>query len=139
MTYNTLPAQEGFCACVKNLQEASLWVISWIIFGLIAGAIAKLIMPGNDGGGFYIDLCSWGYGCSLSAAGWRPCLTGGDYQWIRPAQFPCGCGGRHCCLGIFRLLRRADDTKRLSQPGRFLLGDIDFLIEMIIIVVPSYI
>lgn len=26
-------------------------ILSWIIFGLIAGAIAKLIMPGKDPGG----------------------------------------------------------------------------------------
>lgn len=27
-------------------------IIAWIIFGLIADIIAKLIMPGRDGGGF---------------------------------------------------------------------------------------
>ncbi len=27
-------------------------ILSWIIFGLIAGALAKFIMPGNDPGGF---------------------------------------------------------------------------------------
>jgi uncharacterized membrane protein YeaQ/YmgE (transglycosylase-associated protein family) len=26
-------------------------IISWVIFGLIAGALAKFIMPGNDPGG----------------------------------------------------------------------------------------
>jgi uncharacterized membrane protein YeaQ/YmgE (transglycosylase-associated protein family) len=31
-------------------------LISWIIFGLIAGALAKLIMPGNDPGGFIITI-----------------------------------------------------------------------------------
>jgi len=29
-------------------------IITWIIFGLIAGIIAKLIMPGRDPGGFII-------------------------------------------------------------------------------------
>ena len=29
-------------------------IISWIILGLIAGALAKLLMPGKDGGGFFI-------------------------------------------------------------------------------------
>ena len=29
-------------------------IISWIIFGLIAGIIAKVIMPGKDGGGFIL-------------------------------------------------------------------------------------
>ncbi len=31
-------------------------LISWIIFGLIAGVIAKIIMPGNDPGGFIITI-----------------------------------------------------------------------------------
>ena len=29
-------------------------IITWIIFGLIAGIIAKLIMPGRDPGGFIV-------------------------------------------------------------------------------------
>ncbi|HZQ91188.1 MAG TPA: GlsB/YeaQ/YmgE family stress response membrane protein [Terriglobales bacterium] len=31
-------------------------IIGWIIFGLIAGAIAKLLMPGRDPGGFMITM-----------------------------------------------------------------------------------
>ncbi len=31
-------------------------VIGWIIFGLIVGAVAKLIMPGRDPGGFIITI-----------------------------------------------------------------------------------
>jgi uncharacterized membrane protein YeaQ/YmgE (transglycosylase-associated protein family) len=30
--------------------------LSWIILGAIAGAIGKLIMPGNDPGGFIITI-----------------------------------------------------------------------------------
>ncbi len=29
-------------------------ILGWIIFGLIAGVIAKLLMPGKDPGGFII-------------------------------------------------------------------------------------
>ncbi|ECY5260775.1 GlsB/YeaQ/YmgE family stress response membrane protein, partial [Salmonella enterica subsp. enterica serovar Kedougou] len=29
-------------------------IIAWIVFGLIAGVIAKLLMPGRDGGGFIL-------------------------------------------------------------------------------------
>jgi uncharacterized membrane protein YeaQ/YmgE (transglycosylase-associated protein family) len=29
-------------------------IISWIIFGLISGALAKWVLPGRDGGGFII-------------------------------------------------------------------------------------
>lgn len=31
-------------------------VLGWIIFGLVAGVIAKLIMPGKDPGGFAITI-----------------------------------------------------------------------------------
>jgi uncharacterized membrane protein YeaQ/YmgE (transglycosylase-associated protein family) len=31
-------------------------IISWIIFGLIAGGIAKLLMPGKDPGGCIITM-----------------------------------------------------------------------------------
>jgi uncharacterized membrane protein YeaQ/YmgE (transglycosylase-associated protein family) len=31
-------------------------IIAWIVFGLIAGVIAKLIMPGKDPGGFIITI-----------------------------------------------------------------------------------
>jgi len=29
-------------------------IIGWIIFGLVVGALAKLIMPGKDPGGFVV-------------------------------------------------------------------------------------
>ena len=31
-------------------------IISWVIFGLIAGILAKWIMPGKDGGGFFMTI-----------------------------------------------------------------------------------
>ena len=31
-------------------------IIAWIVFGLIAGFIAKFIMPGRDPGGFIITM-----------------------------------------------------------------------------------
>ncbi len=31
-------------------------VLSWIVFGLIVGALAKLLMPGNDPGGIIVTI-----------------------------------------------------------------------------------
>jgi uncharacterized membrane protein YeaQ/YmgE (transglycosylase-associated protein family) len=31
-------------------------IIAWIVFGLIAGLIAKFLMPGRDPGGFFITI-----------------------------------------------------------------------------------
>jgi len=33
-----------------------LGVIGWIIFGVIVGAVAKLLMPGRDPGGFIVTM-----------------------------------------------------------------------------------
>lgn len=33
-----------------------LGILGWIIFGLIVGVLAKLIMPGRDPGGFIISI-----------------------------------------------------------------------------------
>ncbi|GAA04783.1 MULTISPECIES: GlsB/YeaQ/YmgE family stress response membrane protein [Photobacterium] len=41
-------------------------IITWIIVGLIAGALAKWLMPGNDGGGW---LATCGLGIAGSFAG----------------------------------------------------------------------
>ncbi|GLP97214.1 GlsB/YeaQ/YmgE family stress response membrane protein [Paraferrimonas sedimenticola] len=31
-------------------------IISWIVLGLIAGALAKWLMPGKDGGGWFMTM-----------------------------------------------------------------------------------
>ena len=31
-------------------------IIGWIIFGLVVGALAKLIMPGKDPGGIFVTI-----------------------------------------------------------------------------------
>jgi uncharacterized membrane protein YeaQ/YmgE (transglycosylase-associated protein family) len=31
-------------------------ILAWIVFGLLAGIVAKLIMPGDDPGGFIITI-----------------------------------------------------------------------------------
>ena len=29
-------------------------ILGWIVFGLVVGAVAKLLMPGRDGGGIIV-------------------------------------------------------------------------------------
>jgi uncharacterized membrane protein YeaQ/YmgE (transglycosylase-associated protein family) len=40
--------------CVKEARMVG--ILSWIVFGLIVGIIAKLLMPGRDPGGFIITI-----------------------------------------------------------------------------------
>jgi uncharacterized membrane protein YeaQ/YmgE (transglycosylase-associated protein family) len=62
-------------------------ILSWIVFGLIAGIIAKLIMPGKDPGGWIITILlgvggSYLGGFSRRQAGHRP--TGPGLQPQEP-------------------------------------------------------
>ncbi|MDO4254983.1 MAG: GlsB/YeaQ/YmgE family stress response membrane protein [Kocuria sp.] len=58
-------------------------IIGWIVLGLIAGALAKLIMPGQQGGGIIVTmllgivgavvggfLFSWISGTGINESGW---------------------------------------------------------------------
>jgi uncharacterized membrane protein YeaQ/YmgE (transglycosylase-associated protein family) len=38
------------------LTNNSMGIISWIFLGLIAGALAKFILPGKDPGGFFVTI-----------------------------------------------------------------------------------
>jgi uncharacterized membrane protein YeaQ/YmgE (transglycosylase-associated protein family) len=37
-------------------KDAQMGIISWIVLGLIAGLLAKLIMPGQDLGGIIVTI-----------------------------------------------------------------------------------
>jgi uncharacterized membrane protein YeaQ/YmgE (transglycosylase-associated protein family) len=37
-------------------EDTSMGIIGWIIFGLIVGAVAKLLMPGRDPGGWIVTI-----------------------------------------------------------------------------------
>jgi uncharacterized membrane protein YeaQ/YmgE (transglycosylase-associated protein family) len=37
-------------------KETQMTILGWIVFGLIVGAVAKLVMPGRDGGGILVTM-----------------------------------------------------------------------------------
>jgi len=43
-------------AVAQHREDYCMGIIGWIVFGLIAGIIAKLLMPGRDPGGFVITI-----------------------------------------------------------------------------------
>ena len=91
-----------------NLQEGiAMGIIAWIIFGLIAGAIAKLIMPGRDGGGFILT-CVLGV-VGAVVGGWLATMfgIGGNISGFDLHSFLVAVAGAIVVLGVFRLLRRA--------------------------------
>lgn len=81
-------------------------IIAWIIFGLIAGAIAKLIIPGRDGGGFILT-CILGV-VGAVVGGWLATMfgVGGSISGFNLHSFLVAVVGAVVVLGVFRLLRR---------------------------------
>lgn len=55
-------------------------VIGWIVFGLIVGVIAKLLMPGRDPGGFIITILLGIVGALLGG------FLGRALGWYAPNQ-----------------------------------------------------
>ena len=48
---------DAHCNRVPGLREENLvGIVTWIFFGLIAGVVAKLLMPGRDPGGCIITM-----------------------------------------------------------------------------------
>ncbi|HGG6960715.1 TPA: GlsB/YeaQ/YmgE family stress response membrane protein [Salmonella enterica subsp. enterica serovar Sandiego] len=81
-------------------------IIAWIIFGLIAGVIAKLLMPGRDGGGFILT-CILGI-VGAVVGGWLATMfgIGGSISGFNLHSFLIAVVGAIVVLVIFRLLRR---------------------------------
>ncbi|WP_054180583.1 GlsB/YeaQ/YmgE family stress response membrane protein [Trabulsiella odontotermitis] len=81
-------------------------IITWIVFGLIAGVIAKLIMPGRDGGGFILT-CILGI-VGAVVGGWLATMfgLGGSITGFNLHSFLVAVVGSIVVLLVFRLLRR---------------------------------
>lgn len=75
-------------------------IIGWIIFGLIVGAIAKLLMPGKDPGGFIITTL---LGIAGAVIGGMLGRALGFYREGEPAGFLMALVGAVLLLFIYRM------------------------------------
>lgn len=75
-------------------------VIGWIVFGFVVGAIAKLLMPGRDPGGFVITILLGVVGALIG--GWIGRAMG-LYGPDQPAGFFMALLGSIALLFLYRL------------------------------------
>jgi uncharacterized membrane protein YeaQ/YmgE (transglycosylase-associated protein family) len=83
-----------------------LGVIGWIVFGLIVGAVAKLLMPGRDPGGIIVTMALGIVGALLGG------FIGRALHWYGPndgAGFLMSLLGSVLLLWLYRMMvaRRA--------------------------------
>lgn len=82
-------------------------VLGWMLFGLIVGIIAKLVMPGRDPGGIFVTMLIGIVGALLGgfigrAIGW--------YQPGEPAGFVVATIGAIILLFLYRMAFRRPVT-----------------------------
>lgn len=78
-------------------------IIAWIIVGLVAGVLAKLIMPGNDPGGWIVTIVLGVVGAFVGGLVWSLVgeaeITGVNFTSIAIATL-----GAVIVLAIYRLV-----------------------------------
>jgi uncharacterized membrane protein YeaQ/YmgE (transglycosylase-associated protein family) len=81
-------------------------ILGWIVFGLVVGALAKLVMPGRDPGGIIVTIILGIVGALLG--GWLGRAIG-LYGPDEAAGFVMALIGALILLGLYRLViaRRA--------------------------------
>ncbi|KUJ50711.1 GlsB/YeaQ/YmgE family stress response membrane protein [Chryseobacterium sp. JAH] len=80
-------------------------ILTWIIFGLIAGAIAKALHPGNDPGGWVITIIIGILGSMLG--GWiGSMIFGVDVTGFNLSSFLVAIGGSVLLLAIYRMVSK---------------------------------
>jgi len=75
-------------------------ILGWIVFGLVVGAIAKLVMPGRDPGGVIVTILLGIVGAVLG--GWIG-RTMGMYGPNEPAGFIMALVGSVVVLALYRM------------------------------------
>jgi uncharacterized membrane protein YeaQ/YmgE (transglycosylase-associated protein family) len=80
-------------------------IFSWIIMGLIVGVIAKLLMPGNDPGGFLVTILL-GIAGALLGGFLGTYFSVGDVTGFNMVSLALAVGGALLLLVLYRLLIR---------------------------------
>jgi uncharacterized membrane protein YeaQ/YmgE (transglycosylase-associated protein family) len=81
-------------------------ILSWIVFGLIAGIIAKWIMPGKDPGGFIVTTLIGIAGAVVG--GWLGSITGlgGSVSGFSLGSFITAIVGALVLLALYRMMKK---------------------------------
>jgi uncharacterized membrane protein YeaQ/YmgE (transglycosylase-associated protein family) len=78
-------------------------ILAWILFGLVVGVIAKLLMPGRDPGGFIITILLGIAGALLGGFIGRAM---GFYGENQGAGWLMSIGGAIILLALYRMMAR---------------------------------
>lgn len=79
-------------------------ILSWIVLGLIAGALAKMLMPGKDGGGWIMTMVLGIAGAFVG--GYLGSLAGlGSADGINLGSIATATGGAFVLLLAYKMIK----------------------------------
>jgi len=81
-------------------------IVSWILFGLLAGILAKFVMPGDDGGGF-IKTTLLGVAGALVGGFIGTRLGFGSVTGFNVRSFAIAGAGTLLILWLYRLVKKS--------------------------------
>ena len=98
---------------VRRDKGGRMGILSWIVIGLIAGLIAKAIMPGKDPGGFIVTMLLGIAGALLG--GWiGSALTGAGLEGFSFWSLLLAVAGSLILLGLYRLATGGSRHRRAT-------------------------
>jgi uncharacterized membrane protein YeaQ/YmgE (transglycosylase-associated protein family) len=97
-----------FAVIVEQKEGTRMGILGWILFGLVVGALAKLVMPGRDPGGIIVTILLGVVGALLGGFLGRAL---GLYNEGEPAGFIGALVGAILVLAIYRM---ATGRRRLA-------------------------
>ena len=99
-------------------------IIGWIIFGLIAGAIAKLLMPGKDPGGMIVTMLLGIAGALVGGFIGRGLWGSTGVSDWGIGSFALAIGGAVLLLFLYRLFvgRRAGTVTEIARKDKSDIG-----------------
>jgi uncharacterized membrane protein YeaQ/YmgE (transglycosylase-associated protein family) len=80
-------------------------IFSWIVLGLLAGALAKLLMPGKDGGGWILTMVLGIVGAFVGGYLGSLLGMGGPADGVNMGSIGTATAGAFVVLLVFRLLK----------------------------------
>jgi uncharacterized membrane protein YeaQ/YmgE (transglycosylase-associated protein family) len=81
-------------------------ILSWIVLGLIAGALAKLLMPGKDGGGWLITMALGIAGAFVGGYLGTALGVGGSATGINLGSIVTATVGAFILLLVYRMVKK---------------------------------
>jgi uncharacterized membrane protein YeaQ/YmgE (transglycosylase-associated protein family) len=93
-------------------------IFAWIIFGLIAGAIAKLLMPGRDPGGWIITMLLGIVGAFVGGFIGRAIWGSEGVTGFNLPSFGLAVLGSIVLLFLYRMMVRGRSSNTMTGGGR---------------------